>query len=66
LATEKQRAGTCAVYVMAALGAYDAEPMLRLILVPTILIAPKDGVAANTAAALIPGAKLIEIPQWSY
>jgi len=51
---------------MAALGAYDAEPMLRLILVPTILIAPKDGVAANTAAALIPGAKLIEIPQWSY
>jgi len=68
LVAEKQRAGTRATFAMAALAAYDAEPMLRSIRVPTILIAPKDGLAANTAAAaaLIPGAKLVEMPQWSY
>jgi len=65
---EKQRAGTRAAFAMAALAAYDAESMLRSIRVPTILIAPKDGLAANTAAAaaLIPGAKHVEMPQWSY
>ncbi|MBM4238605.1 MAG: alpha/beta fold hydrolase [Gammaproteobacteria bacterium] len=68
LVAEKQRAGTRASYAMAALASYDAAPMLRSIRVPTILIAPKDGLAANTAAAaaLIPGSKLIDMPQWSY
>jgi len=68
LVAEKQRAGTRASYAMAALAAYDAAPMLRSIRVPTALIAPRDGLATQTAAAaaLIPGSTLLEMPQWSY
>ncbi len=53
---------------MAAPAAYDAEPMLRSIRVPTTPVTPKDGLASQTAAAtaLIPGSKLIEMPQLGY
>ena len=68
IVAEKQRAGSRAGFAMTALAAYDAEPMLRSIRVPTVLIRPKDGLWDNTAAAaqLIPGATLIDAPQWSY
>lgn len=68
LVAEKQRAGSRASQAMAALAAYDATPMLRSIRVPTVLVRPRDGLWDNTAAAaaLIPDARLVDMPQWSY
>ena len=68
LVAEKQRAGSNAAFAMAALAAFDAEPTLRSIRVPTTLIRPRDGLWDNTAAAakIIPGARLVDMPHWTY
>jgi pimeloyl-ACP methyl ester carboxylesterase len=68
LVAEKQRAGSNAAFAMAALAAFDAEPTLRSLRVPTTLIRPRDGLWDNTAAAakIIPGARLVDMPHWTY
>jgi pimeloyl-ACP methyl ester carboxylesterase/catechol 2,3-dioxygenase-like lactoylglutathione lyase family enzyme len=68
IVAEKQRAGTRAGWAMAAVAAYEPEARLRAIRVPTTLIRPKDGLweAGGEAAALIPGARLVDAPQWGF
>ena len=68
LVAEKQRAGSKAAFAMAAIAAFDAEPTLRSIRVPTTLVRPRDGLWDNTAAAakIIPGARLVDAPSWTY
>jgi pimeloyl-ACP methyl ester carboxylesterase/catechol 2,3-dioxygenase-like lactoylglutathione lyase family enzyme len=68
IVAEKQRAGSRAAWAMAAVQAYDPEPRLRLVTVPTTIIRPKDGLwdAGAVAAQLIPGARLIDAPQWAF
>lgn len=68
LVAEKQRAGAQAAQAMAALAAFDAEPTLRSIAAPTTLLRPRDGLWDNTAAAaaIIPGARLVDVPAWTY
>ena len=68
LVAEKQRAGSKAAFAMAAIAAFDAEPTLHSIRVPTTLVRPHDGLWDNTAAAakIIPGARLVDAPSWTY
>jgi pimeloyl-ACP methyl ester carboxylesterase len=68
IVAEKQRAGRRAGWALAAIGAYDAEPALRALAVPTTVIRPKDALfePSAAAAALIPGARLIDSPQWEH
>ena len=68
IVAEKQRAGVKAGWAMAAVAAYEPEPRLQKIRAPTTVIRPKDGLwdASATAATLIPGARLIDAPQWSF
>ena len=68
LVAEKQCAGSNAAFAMVALAAFDAEPTLRSLHVPTTLIRPRDGLWDNTAAAakLIPDARLVDMPNWTY
>lgn len=68
IVAEKQRAGSRAAWAMAALRDYDAGPRLALITQPTTFLRPKDGLwtANEGAAALVPGARQINLPQWSY
>jgi pimeloyl-ACP methyl ester carboxylesterase len=68
IVAEKQRAGTRAAWAMAAVQAYEPEPRLRLIQAPTTIIRPKDGLwdAGAAALQLIPGARLIDAPQWAF
>jgi pimeloyl-ACP methyl ester carboxylesterase/catechol 2,3-dioxygenase-like lactoylglutathione lyase family enzyme len=68
IVAEKQRAGSRAAWAMAAVQAYDPQPRLRLITAPTTIIRPKDGLweSGAVAAQLIPGARLIDAPQWAF
>jgi hypothetical protein len=68
IVAEKQRAGTRAAWAMAAIQGYEPEPRLRLIRAPTTIIRPKDGLwdAGAEAAGLIPGARLVDAPQWGF
>ena len=53
---------------MAAVAGYDAATRLTQIPVPTTLIRARDGLWDDGAAAarLIPGARLVDAPQWGY
>ncbi len=68
IVAEKQRAGLRAGWAMAAVAAYDPTERLKLIRAPTTLIRPRDGLweAGAEAAALIPGAVLVDAPQWGF
>ncbi len=68
IVAEKQRAGTRAGWAMAAVAAWEPEPRLRAIGVPTTIIRPRDGLwdAGEQAATLIVGARLVDAPQWGY
>jgi pimeloyl-ACP methyl ester carboxylesterase/catechol 2,3-dioxygenase-like lactoylglutathione lyase family enzyme len=68
IVAEKQRAGARAGWAMAAVAAYEPEPRLQLIRAPTTVIRPKDGLwdASADAAQLIPGARLVDAPQWGF
>jgi pimeloyl-ACP methyl ester carboxylesterase len=68
IVAEKQRAGTRAGWAMAAVAGWEPEPRLRALAVPTTIIRPKDGLwdAGAEAAKLIPGARLVDAPQWGY
>lgn len=68
IVAEKQRAGSRAGFAMAAVAGFDAAPTLRAIRVPTVVVRPKDGLWDDSAAAaaLIPGARLVDAPQWGY
>jgi pimeloyl-ACP methyl ester carboxylesterase/catechol 2,3-dioxygenase-like lactoylglutathione lyase family enzyme len=68
LVAEKQRAGRGAGWALAAIRDYDAETALRALSVPTVVIRPKDALwdPSAAAAALVPGATLIDAPDWSY
>lgn len=68
IVAEKQRAGSRAGWALASLAVWEAEPVLRAIQTPTIVIRPRDGLwdAGNEVARLIQGSRLIDAPQWSY
>ena len=68
IVAEKQRAGTRAGWAMAAVAAYEPTERLKLIRAPTTLIRPKDGLweAGAEAAKQIPGAVLVDAPQWGF
>jgi pimeloyl-ACP methyl ester carboxylesterase len=68
IVAEKQRAGVRAGWAMAAVAGYEPENRLRLIRAPTTVIRPQDGLwdASAAAAALIPGAVLVDAPQWRF
>ena len=68
IVAEKQRAGLRAGWAMAAIAGYEPEARLRSIARPTTVVRPKDGLwdAGATAASLIPGARLIDAPQWGF
>lgn len=68
IVAEKQRAGSRAGWAMAAVRDYDPLPRLRSLSVPVTLVRPKDGLweATGGAAKVIPGARLVDAPQWSY
>jgi pimeloyl-ACP methyl ester carboxylesterase/catechol 2,3-dioxygenase-like lactoylglutathione lyase family enzyme len=68
IVAEKQRAGTRAGWAMSAVAGYDAAARLPQLRVPTTLIRARDGLWDDGAAAaqLIPGATLIDAPQWGY
>jgi pimeloyl-ACP methyl ester carboxylesterase len=68
IVAEKQRAGVRAGWAMAAVAGYEPENRLRMIRAPTTVIRPQDGLwdASAAAAALIPGAVLVDAPQWRF
>lgn len=68
IVAEKQRAGPRAGFAMAAVAGFDAAPTLRALRVPTVVVRPEDGLweESAAAAALIPGARLVDAPQWGY
>lgn len=68
IVAEKQRAGLRAGWAMAAVATYEPEPRLKLIRAPSTIIRPQDGLwdASAEAAKLIPGARLVDAPQWSF
>lgn len=68
IVAEKQRAGTRAGWAMAAVAGYDAATQLTQVAVPTTLIRARDGLWDDGAAAvrLIPGARLVDVPNWGY
>lgn len=68
IVAEKMRAGSRAGWAMAAVATWKAEERLPAIAVPTTIIRPRDGLWDNSgeAAKLIPKARLIDAPQWSY
>ena len=68
IVAEKQRAGTRAAWATGAMREYEAAPRLRLITRPTSLLRPKDSLWSGNAAAaaLVPGARQIDLPQWGY
>lgn len=68
IVAEKQRAGLRAGWAMAAVAAYEPEPQLQKIRAPTTVIRPQDGLwdTSADAAKLIPGARLVDAPQWSF
>ena len=68
IVAEKQRAGLRAGWAMSAVQGYEPEPRLKLIRQPTTIIRPKDGLwdAGAAAAKLIPGARLVDAPQWGF
>ena len=53
---------------MAAVATWNAEERLPSIVAPTTIIRPQDGLweSSGEAAKLIPEARLIDAPQWSY
>ncbi|MCU0761072.1 MAG: alpha/beta fold hydrolase [Steroidobacteraceae bacterium] len=68
IVAEKQRAGTRAGWALAALQRYDAPPRLQAISRPVTVVRPQDGLWDEGAAAarLIPGARLVDAPQWAF
>lgn len=68
IVAEKQRAGTRAGWAMAAVAAWEPDPHLRAVSVPTTIIRPQDGLwdAGALAAQLIPAARLVDAPQWGF
>jgi pimeloyl-ACP methyl ester carboxylesterase/catechol 2,3-dioxygenase-like lactoylglutathione lyase family enzyme len=68
IVAEKQRAGTRAGWALAALQRYDAVPRLQAISRPVTVVRPQDGLWDEGAAAarLIPGARLVDAPQWAF
>ncbi len=68
IVAEKQRAGPRAGWALAALQRYDAAPRLRTISRPVTVVRPQDGLwdEGASAAGLIPGARLVDAPQWTF
>lgn len=68
IVAEKQRAGSRAGFAMAAIAAEDGAALLHRLRVPTVIVRPRDGLWENgaMAAALLPGTRLVDAPQWGY
>jgi pimeloyl-ACP methyl ester carboxylesterase len=68
IVAEKQRAGTHSSWAMRAVRDYDATSRLPRLRQPATFVRPKDGLWDATAAAagLVPGARLVDAPQWGF